>query len=147
MPTTNEIQVEVLDRVTEADAAAVEGLMRQLSTRDPGDVSGKLQAIVQATDTDVIVAREDGRIVGTVVINVLHKILGREGYIDELVVDESMRGRGIASKLMSRAIDELRNRGCGSVGLTSAPKREAANKLYQALGYEPVQTNVYRLKL
>jgi ribosomal protein S18 acetylase RimI-like enzyme len=140
-------QIEVLDEVNEADAQAVSALMGQLSTRDPGDVEGKLKAIVQATDADIIAVRDEGRIVGVVVINVIHKVLGREGRIDEIVVDESMRGRGLATKLMDKAAHELRDRGCTMVELTSSARREGANKLYKSLGYELRETNVYRLKL
>jgi ribosomal protein S18 acetylase RimI-like enzyme len=139
-------QIEVLEAVTAADVAAVRALMGQLSTRDPGDVEGKLQAVVQATDADAVVVRDEGEIAGLVIINVLHKVLGREGHIDELVVDEGHRGQGLAKKLMEQALRELKDRGCGSVELTSGERRVAANKLYPALGFERRDTNVYRLK-
>jgi ribosomal protein S18 acetylase RimI-like enzyme len=37
--------------------------------------------------------------------------------------------------------------GAKSVDLTSRPSREAANRLYQRLGFEPRTTNVYRMAI
>jgi ribosomal protein S18 acetylase RimI-like enzyme len=144
---TKEIQIEILELVTAAAVTDIQRLMRQLTSSVPEDATGPLETIVQAPDSDIVVARDGEKVVGMAVVNVVHKVHGREGRIDEVVVDEDYRGHGIASRLMQRAVDELRNRGCGFVELTSSARREAANKLYQALKFEPRQTNVYRLKL
>jgi ribosomal protein S18 acetylase RimI-like enzyme len=141
------MQIEVLDSAGESEVRGVARLMAQLTKNPPADVSGPLETIVQAPDCDVIVAREGAEILGMVVVNVVHKVSGREGRIDEVVVDEAHRGRGIATGLMERAVDELRNRGCAFVEFTSSARREAANKLYQSLGFELRETNVYRHKL
>jgi ribosomal protein S18 acetylase RimI-like enzyme len=58
-----------------------------------------------------------------------------------------MRRRGIAEALMLRAIDLAREAGAHGVALTSNPKREAANKLYQSMGFQKRETNAYFYKL
>ena len=58
-----------------------------------------------------------------------------------------MRRRGIAEALMLRAIDLARESGANGVSLTSNPKREEANKLYQAMGFQKRETNAYFYKL
>ena len=63
------------------------------------------------------------------------------------MVDESARGQGVGEALNREAIDEARRRGAKNVSLTSRASRETANRLYQRLGFEPYETNVYRLKL
>jgi len=63
------------------------------------------------------------------------------------VVDESARGLGVGEALNLAAIDEARQRGAKNVSLTSRSSREAANRLYQRLGFEPYETNLYRFGL
>jgi ribosomal protein S18 acetylase RimI-like enzyme len=51
-------------------------------------------------------------------------------------------------ELLNRAaLDEARSRGAKDVSLTSRPSREAANRLYQRIGFERRDTNVYRFTL
>ena len=45
------------------------------------------------------------------------------------------------------AIERARELDAKTVDLTSRPSREAANRLYQRIGFEPRETNVYRLVL
>ncbi len=44
-------------------------------------------------------------------------------------------------------IDRAREFGCATVDLTSRPSREAANRLYQRVGFTLRETNVYRYDL
>ncbi|MFN2536962.1 MAG: GNAT family N-acetyltransferase [Mycobacteriales bacterium] len=73
--------------------------------------------------------------------------LGLVGHVDDVVVDESLRGGGIGRILMKAVHEEARRLGLRHLDLTSRPTREAANALYRSLGYECRVTNVYRLRL
>jgi ribosomal protein S18 acetylase RimI-like enzyme len=68
-------------------------------------------------------------------------------WIEDVVVDETLRGRGTGAALTQAGIALARERGAGAVNLTSRPSREAANRLYQRLGFQQRQTNVYILRL
>jgi ribosomal protein S18 acetylase RimI-like enzyme len=68
-------------------------------------------------------------------------------WIEDVVVDESARGHGVGEALNLAAIDESRKRGAITVELTSRPSREAANRLYQKMGFVARDTNVYRYSL
>ena len=72
---------------------------------------------------------------------------GLQARIEDVVVDESGRGKGIGRSLTNAAIDRARAAGAKAVGLTSRPAREAANALYTSMGFAQRDTNVYRLKL
>ena len=72
---------------------------------------------------------------------------GCKAWIDDVVVDGDARGRGVGEALSRAALDEARRRGAKEVDLTSRPTREAANRLYQRLGFVPRDTNVYRFTL
>jgi len=69
---------------------------------------------------------------------------GQRAWIEDVVVHEDARGLGIGESLTLAAVNEARERGVRSIDLTSRPSREAANALYQKLGFERRETNVYR---
>ncbi|MEI2624281.1 MAG: GNAT family N-acetyltransferase [Giesbergeria sp.] len=59
----------------------------------------------------------------------------------------SARGQGIGEALMQRAIEIAREKGAGNISLTCNPMREAANRLYQRMGFKKRETNAYQIKL
>ena len=95
----------------------------------------------------LFVARIDGAIVGSLTLAMYPLPTGRKAWIDDVVVDGDARGRGVGEALSRAALDEARRRGAKEVDLTSRPTREAANRLYQRLGFVPRDTNVYRFTL
>ena len=72
---------------------------------------------------------------------------GLRAWIEDVVVDEAARGRGVGETLNRAAIEWARGAGATTVDLTSRPSREAANRLYRRLGFQERATNVYRLDL
>ena len=101
------------------------------------------------TDHDVVlfVAKNDDVIVGTLTLVVFAIPSGQRAWIEDVIVDADARGLGIGAALTNAAIEEGRRRGVRTIDLTSRPSREAANKLYQKLGFEIRDTNVYRFFL
>ena len=69
---------------------------------------------------------------------------GRRAWIEDVVVDENARGKGVGQLLNERALEIAKVAGARTVDLTSRPSREAANRLYQRLGFVERETNVYR---
>jgi ribosomal protein S18 acetylase RimI-like enzyme len=57
------------------------------------------------------------------------------------------RGKGMGKALMKHALERAKKLAVKSVDLTSRPSRETANMLYQSLGYQIRETNVYRHKI
>lgn len=123
-------------------------LLTQLRGRevDIDVVRADVGIIIASENRTILVAQIDDDIVGMTVLNIVIKIGKREARIDEVVVDESARGTGLGQKLMEAAIDWAWANQCNSIELTSRESREAANKLYQKLGFEIRETNVYQLK-
>ena len=72
---------------------------------------------------------------------------GVRAWIEDVVVDGDARSHGVGEALNMAAIEEARVRGAITVELTSRPSREAANRLYRRIGFEPRETNVYRYSL
>lgn len=120
------------------------GLLPQLSSTASLLTMPDVEKIVDSDTTTLFVASDDGVVVGTLTLVVFSIPTGLRAYIEDVVVDESARGTGVGKALTNAAVNEARARGVRSIDLTSRPSREAANALYQKLGFERRDTNVFR---
>jgi ribosomal protein S18 acetylase RimI-like enzyme len=128
--------------------AAMERLVPQLSSSSPPPTAYELEDVVTAPATTLFVARDDqGRIIGALTLAVFRIPTGVRAWIEDVVVDEERRGRGIAEALVRAALVLAEESGARTVDLTSRPDREAANRLYGRLGFHRRTTNVYRFDL
>jgi len=143
----SEVVVEPLRTVDDDVVEAFARLVPQLSSSSSAPDEAELKAIVTSDGTVIFVARLDGRIVGSLTFVTFRIPTGMKAWIEDVVVDESVRGRGVGELLNRAALDEARRRSIDSVSLTSRPSRDAANRLYQRIGFEPRETNVYRYRL
>jgi ribosomal protein S18 acetylase RimI-like enzyme len=135
---------------TEVDERLVADFARlipQLSSSSSPPTAGELLAIVDNPHSVLFLAELDGAVVGSLTLAFYRIPTGLKAWIEDVVVDESARGHGVGEALNLAAIDEARARGAKNVSLTSRPSREAANRLYQRLGFEPYETNLYRFTL
>lgn len=141
-----EVAVQSSDEAVAELTEALARLLPQLSSSPPPDAEYVRELIVDP-GTVVFVARLDGRIVGSLTL-VLYRIpTGLKAWIEDVVVDDAARGHGIGEALNRAALDEAKRRGTKAVSLTSRPSREAANRLYQRIGFTARSTNVYRYDL
>ena len=89
---------------------------------------------------------KDEQIAGMLTVGIYYSPTGGKAWIEDVVVDESFRGQGLSKLLVAHAIEFTQSKQIPTLMLTSNPKRVAANKLYQAMGFERKETNVYRMK-
>lgn len=141
------VVVERATEVTPELISAFELLIPQLSSSNPPPQSSELQEIVSSDSSVLFVARVDGKIVGSLTLATFRIPTGLRAWIEDVVVDSSARGHGVGEALNQAALAEARARGAVTVDLTSRPSREAANRLYQKLGFVQRETNVYRFTL
>lgn len=137
--------VEVTPELVEAFAR----LIPQLSSSNPAPTETQLAAICESEASVLLLAidREaDDRILGSLTLAWFRIPTGVRAWIEDVVVDESARGRGVGELLNRAALDRARELGAKTVELTSRPSREAANRLYQRIGFVARDTNVYRYK-
>ena len=88
---------------------------------------------------------KDEQIAGMLTVGIYHSPTGGKAWIEDVVVDESFRGQGLSKLLVAYAIEFTKSKQLPSLMLTSNSKRVAANKLYQTMGFERKETNVYRM--
>lgn len=140
---------------TEVDDGLLEAFSRlipQLSSSSPPPTAAELLSIIDNPNSVLFIAELDGdddvrSVVGSLTLAFYRIPTGLKAWIEDVVVDESARGLGVGEALNVAAIDESRQRGAKNVSLTSRSSREAANRLYQRLGFEPYETNLYRFGL
>ncbi len=138
--------IEIVSSPTAEVVEALATLLPQLSSSTPPDAA-QLDQMLVAPGTVLFVARVDGRIVGALTLVTFRIATGFKAWIEDVVVDESTRGHGVGEALNRAALEEASRRGATSVSLTSRPSRDAANRLYQRIGFEQRTTNVYRYDL
>jgi ribosomal protein S18 acetylase RimI-like enzyme len=125
---------------------AVAALVPQLSSFPPPDLE-QLGQIISDPATTLLLARQGGELVGMLTVVIFRLPTGVRAWIEDVVVNEAARGAGVASALIRFAVALADQRSARTVDLTSRPEREAANRLYERLGFERRATNVYRHSL
>ncbi len=142
MAASVEVAITAGDDVVEA----VNRLLPLLSASVPSITPEQVQAIIAAPGTSLLLARENGEIVGMLTLLVCATPTGIRALIEDVAVDTTTRGRGIGELLMKEALRIAEARTARTVDLTSRPSREAANRLYLRVGFEKRDTNVYRYR-
>ena len=142
-----EIEVAAASGVDDELIAAFNRLIPQLSRSAAVPSPDLIREIVEAQANTVLVARDSRnsrRIVGLLTLVVFRIPTGVRAWIEDVVVDEAVRGRGVGEALSQEAVRRAVGLGARTVELTSRPSREAANRLYQRLGFVRRDSNVYR---
>jgi GNAT superfamily N-acetyltransferase len=132
------MQVEEVIQATPEVHEALARLLPQLNSQLPIPSLERLQAIV---------ARNGDEIVGTTTLIVYTTPFWIKARLDEVVVDEAARGRGVGTALVKASLEIARRKGVEVVELQSGVQRVAANRLYPSLGFKLRETNVYRIVL
>jgi ribosomal protein S18 acetylase RimI-like enzyme len=142
------MKVEIATTLTPAIVEAVERLVPQLSSSSPPPSVEELGEVVASPATDLFIAlADDGSVVGMSTLAVFRIPTGLRAWIEDVVVDQAANRGGIGTALTQAMVDRAAELGCVTVDLTSRPSREAANRLYRRLGFEPRETNVYRYRI
>lgn len=142
-----EIEVQECLAVSDDLVEAMDRLIPQLSSSNPPPGRAELSEIVASPATVLFVARHRGRIVGALTLVAFRIPTGVRTRIEDVVVDETVRGRRVGEMLSEAALERARQLGARSTDLTSRPSREAANRLYARMGFQQRESNVYRYTL
>ena len=141
------VQIEEVIEATPEVHHALARLLPQLNAQLPIPTIERLQAIMADPASTLLVARDGEDIVGTTTLIVYTTPFWIKARLDEVVVDESARGKGVGTALVKASLEIAREKGVEVVELQSGVQREAANRLYPSLGFKLRETNVYRIVL
>ena len=141
------MRIEVATEATEELVDALTSLLPQLNPELRPVTMERLSRVIDDPATTLLVVQNDGRIVGAAAVLVYATPAFVKARIEDVVVDEHARGKGVGEALVRRCLEVARKRGAEIVELQSARWREVANRLYPRLGFQLRESNLYRLNL
>ena len=125
---------------------AMQRFLDQLTTNPMTLTEEMFRQLLASPNSHLFFLMKDEQTAGMLTVGIYHSPTGGKAWIEDVVVDETFRGQGLSKLLVAHAIEFTKSQGIPSLMLTSNPKRIAANKLYQAMGFGRKETNVYRMK-
>jgi ribosomal protein S18 acetylase RimI-like enzyme len=134
-----------IEQVREATPELVEtirGLLPQLTEARKPPTLEQLREVV-ANPTLLLARDDDGSVLGTLTFVLYRVSSGMKGRLEDVIVDESARGRGVGETLVREGMRRANEAGVLMLELTSMPYRQSANRLYRRLGFVRKPTNVY----
>jgi ribosomal protein S18 acetylase RimI-like enzyme len=142
------INISELTETSSSVLQSINELLPQLSSSAQVISMDRLSELVESDNTIIFIGTdESGQILGMLSLIVMKIPTGNKAWIEDVVVDQLARGKGMGKALMNHALEKAKELAVKSVDLTSRPSREKANMLYQSLGYQIRETNVYRHKI
>lgn len=140
------MEIQELRNYTQAQFEDLSHLMSELSDR-VNFTQTDLMLVLKDANCHLYVIQNDEHIVGCATLCFFHSPTGTKASIEDVVVSSDYRGQHFGKKLMEFVLDQARQLAPIELHLTSNPKRVAANKLYQSLGFQKKETNCYRMML
>ncbi|MDO5074618.1 MAG: 2-amino-4-hydroxy-6-hydroxymethyldihydropteridine diphosphokinase [Bacteroidales bacterium] len=142
----NDYQVNEISVLTLDDWMAITSLLTQLTLQRPPTWE-EMSMLIQSPDNYLAVLHHQDKIVGMATLCVTLSPTGRKAWIEDVVIDEKHRGRGLSHRLVSWAKTKAAELGVRKLQLTSHPSRLEANALYQSENFQLRTTNVYQYEL
>ena len=125
---------------------AMQRFLDQLTTNPMKLTETMFRQLIESANSHLFFLMKGEEIAGMLTVGIYFSPTGGKAWIEDVVVDQAFRGQGLSKLLVAHAIEFTRSQGIPSLMLTSNPKRIAANKLYQTMGFDRKETNVYRMK-
>ena len=98
------------------------------------------------TKQDLLILPE--QILGMASVSVIFGAgIGKNAYLEDFVVDQSARGKGVGHLLFYAYEKWAREKGCKNLEFTCGQGREAAQQFYRDHGAKTYDTNFFRKKL
>ena len=143
------MRVEAVRKATPELQTVLARLLPQLNSALPVPDMERLQELMADPDVTLLVAREGTEIVGTTTVIVYVTPFWIKARLDEVVVDEKARGKGVGEALVKAALEIGRQKGAQVAELQSGrgSNREAAHRLYERLGFKIRDSDVMRIVL
>jgi ribosomal protein S18 acetylase RimI-like enzyme len=144
------IMIEQASVVTDELLIACQRLVPQLGSHKPTPTQEELTCLLADGLSTLFVARHadfGDEIIGLATLILYRVPSGLRGYIEDVIVDEKARRKRVGEALTRACLEKAAVAGCPQVMLTCNPERQAANRLYQRMGFMLRKTNVYRYSI
>ena len=145
------INVKRLEKYTPETAQRIRELLIQLSRsgKDHGEIPESWFCdVINSPWHDLLVAEEDGRIIGVACMTVMMgPCIGKNAYLEDFVVDANIRAKGVGSMLWEEMLKWAEEKGCKRLEFTCGNGRETAQRFYKNHGAEIYDTNFFRKEI
>lgn len=145
-----------IERATPADIPELGDLLSVLFSQEvefTPDAEAQRRGLARIIDHSeigaVLVARQDGQLVGmvTILFTVSTALGERAAWLEDMIVSPASRGRGIGTTLLAEAISFARAQSCKRMTLLTDQKNEAAQSFYAKQGFAVSSMVPMRLSL
>ena len=139
------IRLEEITKATSENYKAVQKFTKVFQQEINHLTPEYFEEIVTSSNSHLFFLYENDDIAGMLTIGIYRTPTGSKAWIEDVVIEDTLRGRGFGKLIVQHAIKFVKLSKIGLLMLTSNPSRIAANKLYKSLGFEQKETNVYRM--
>lgn len=137
---SNQKMCEILKKRFVFDSDEVKALIFQLDS----SAEFKEQSLYKAMLNGFVAKyRDKGKLMGMGWVFPRTTALRRQAVVEDMIVDESLRGQGIGRRLLKALTEWARGEGIEVLELTTNAKRLAANNLYKSEKFVLHETNHY----
>lgn len=142
------MDIRILKHIDEKMMEQAGLLLRKLDPSAPETTPERWERLLADDSFILFVAEEDGKVTGMLTLTCCATLSRDKYWIEDVIVDESQRGKGIGRALVKAAVSHVREKGFkDTIYLTSNPSRVSARALYRSEGFEGYDTGVFRMKL
>ena len=132
------------------DFDAIVGLYRQLQPKDPVLSAGEdrvvFGTILNAPGLTLFVLEVDRTVVATTYLNVIPNMTRRASpyaVIENVIVDQTLRGTGLGKIIMAATLEAAWAAGCYKAMLLTGSKSASTHAFYRACGFSPDEKSAY----
>lgn len=138
-------QIQILKKISLGKVNQINHLLKQLDPTCVEITFTDLKKIISQKNIYFFIAKNNhSEIVGMIILVKFQTISGNHFRIEDFIVAEKERNRGLGQKLLKNTINWAKKLKASHLDLTSKPERKIANYLYQKFGFLKRKTNVYR---
>ena len=135
--------IKEISELSDTNYIQINFLIKQLTTQKIEFTNEGLQKVIKSNNSILLGAFDELDLIGILTLIIYQIPTGKFGRIEDVVVDEIYRGKGIGKSLSLKAISIAKQLKIKRLFLTSNPYRMEANKLYQKIGFTLGETNSY----
>jgi GNAT superfamily N-acetyltransferase len=135
---------------TLGDFGEVLRLYRQLHPKDPvlhdGSYKATFAQILDSPGLHLFVLEVDGVVVATTYLNVIPNLtrsVSPYAVIENVVVDQTLRGTGLGKRIMAGTLEAAWDAGCYKAMLMTGSRNPATHAFYKACGFAPDAKTAY----
>ena len=137
-----DVRIRELKYIDENTTKVIQTLVRQLSLTSELPSNTFLNNITESDNSKLFAMYYDDKMIGMAVLCRCIMPTGVKYWIEDVTIDKDYRGRHLGKRLVKYMTETLPPN--SKVMLTSRPSRVAANAMYQKLGFNKRETNVYK---